>query len=40
MIDNSKPLIRVLGDLAKNDLIKKLAISLSTSNPSEYNKQN
>ncbi len=39
MIDNSKPLIRVLWDLAKNDLMKKLAFSLSTSNPGEFNKK-
>jgi len=40
MIDNSKPLIKALWDLAKNDLMRKIATWLVTSNPEEYFEQN
>lgn len=39
MFDNSKPILRILWDLSKNELIKNLAVSISTSNPEEYLKK-
>lgn len=40
MIDNSKPIIKILWSLAENDLIKEIAIWLATSNPQGYIEQN
>jgi hypothetical protein len=36
MFDNSKPMLRVLGDYANDELIRKIAVSLATSNPQAY----
>ncbi len=35
-VDNSKPILKVLWELSKNELIKKIAIWLSTTNPKAY----
>ncbi len=39
-IDNSKPVLRILGKLTENDLIKKIAIWVVTTNPKAYYEKN